>query len=262
MVAGSWGDTTSGLHALAALSMTLEHRNETGQGQHIDATMLTSVANVMGTAYLDYSANGHQAGPTGNRLPYPSAIIEGAFRCLGEERWLAIGVYTEDEWRSLCYAIDREDLFNNPRFESADDRLQLWQDLEFEIERWTLTRTAEDAMSVLPSAGIEAVVIENIHDMVESDEQLAHRGYYVDAWHPDRSVGTLKLDGVLPKFSKTPGEVRRAAHTIGEHNEYVFGEILGLSSKHMKKYQEDGVFFESDMHQYNVDKRSSGRKDC
>ena len=191
MVAGSWGDTTSGLHALAALSMTLEHRNETGQGQHIDATMLTSVANVMGTAYLDYSANGHQAGPTGNRLPYPSAIIEGAFRCLGEERWLAIGVYTEDEWRSLCYAIDREDLFNNPRFESADDRLQLWQDLEFEIERWTLTRTAEDAMSVLPSAGIEAVVIENIHDMVESDEQLAHRGYYVDAWHPDRSVGLL-----------------------------------------------------------------------
>ena len=134
-------------------------------------------------------------------------------------------------------------MLDDPRYASHGDRLQHWQELEIEVEEWTRRQTAEEAMIVLQDAGIEAAVIENIQDMMERDEQLAHRGYYVDAWHPDRSVGTLKLDGVVSKFSKTPGEIRRAAPTVGEHNEYVFGEILGLSTKRIKKYQEDGVFF-------------------
>lgn len=243
VVSGSWGDTTSGLHAAAALSIALEHRNRTGQGQRIDASMITSIASVMGPAYLDYTANGHEARPCGNRMPHLQAAVEGAFRCKGEDRWIAIGVYTEEEWISFCNAIGRPDLLEDPAFEKDCDRIQHWQELEEEVERWTQSLTAEDAMATLQAAGIGAAVVENIQDMMERDEQLEARGFYVDAWHPDRSVGTLRLDGVVTKFSKTPGEVRRAAPMVGEHNEYVFGEILGISGKRMKQYEEDGVFF-------------------
>jgi crotonobetainyl-CoA:carnitine CoA-transferase CaiB-like acyl-CoA transferase len=100
-----------------------------------------------------------------------------------------------------------------------------------------------EAMAALQEAGIGAAVIQNVEDLMERDEQLAYRGYYVDTWHPDRSVGTLRIDGIVPKFSDTPGEIRRAGPTIGEHNEYVFGEILGLSCKRLGDLQEDGVFF-------------------
>jgi crotonobetainyl-CoA:carnitine CoA-transferase CaiB-like acyl-CoA transferase len=98
-------------------------------------------------------------------------------------------------------------------------------------------------MAALQDVGIEAAVVENVQDLMERDDQLAQRGFYVDAKHPDESVGTLRMDGVVPKFSDTPGEVRRAAPTIGEHNEYVFGEILGLSSQRMIELQDAGVFF-------------------
>ncbi len=240
---GSWGDTTAGLHAAVALSAALEHRNRTGAGQHIDVTQLTAMASVMGTAYLEYTANGAEAGPGGNVLPHTSSFVEGAFRCQGEERWVAIGVHTEDEWRALCGAIGASSLITDPRFAAASDRIGNRSALEDVVERWTLQRTAEAAMATLQDAGIEAAVVENIQDMMERDEQLVHRGYYVDAKHPDESVGTLRMDGVVPKFSDTPGEVWRAAPTIGEHNEYVFGELLGLSTKRVSELQEAGVFF-------------------
>ncbi len=243
VVTGSWADTTTGLHAAAALCMALEHRNRTGQGQHIDVSMTTCIGNIMGSAYLEYAVNGSEPRANGNRLPYPAASVEGAFRCQGEERWVAIGVYTEDEWRALCRVIGRQELLEDSRFEAESDRVQHWQELEAEVTKWTLERCAEDAMKELQDAGIGAAVVENIQDLMEHDEQLKHRKYYVDAWHPDRSVGTLTLDGVVPKFSDTSGKVRRAAPTIGEHNEYVFGEILGISGRRLKELQQDGVFF-------------------
>jgi crotonobetainyl-CoA:carnitine CoA-transferase CaiB-like acyl-CoA transferase len=240
---GSWGDTTSGLQAATGVCAALEHRTETGLGQHVDTAMITCIANIMGSAYLEYNVNGREPRPGGNRLPHPVASVEGAFRCQGEERWVAIGVYTEEEWQALCEAQDRQDLLEDPRFAMASDRVCHWQELEREVEAWTRERAAEEAMAALQEAGIGAAVIQNVEDLMERDEQLAYRGYYVDTWHPDRSVGTLRIDGIVPKFSDTPGEIRRAGPTIGEHNEYVFGEILGLSCKRLGDLQEDGVFF-------------------
>jgi crotonobetainyl-CoA:carnitine CoA-transferase CaiB-like acyl-CoA transferase len=243
VVTGSWGDTTSGLHAAAALCAALERRNETGLGQRIDATMITSLASIMGTAYLDFSVNGREARANGNRLPHSDASVEGAYRCRGDERWVAIGVCTEAEWRALCRAMGREELAQDPRFAAVADRALNWRELEPEVEAWTRERTAEEAMAILQDAGIGAAVVENVQDLMERDEQLAHRGYYVDAWHPDPSVGSLRMDGVVPKLSGTPGEVRRAAPTVGEHNEYVLGEILGMSARRLAELREDQVFF-------------------
>ena len=67
-----------------------------------------------------------------------------------------------------------------------------------------MERSAEDAMAILQGAGIGAAVVENVQDLMEKDDQLKHRGYYADVWHPDPSVGTLRIDGVVPKFSEDP----------------------------------------------------------
>ncbi|HJO81816.1 MAG: CoA transferase [SAR202 cluster bacterium] len=243
VVAGSWGDTTTGLQGAAAVCMALEHRSETGQGQKIDGTQLTSTTHVMGSAFLEYTANGTVPHANGNRLPHTATSVEGAFPCQGEERWVAVGVHTEDEWRTFCATIERTDLLDDSRFAAISDRRENWQELEIEVERWTRARTAEDAATTLRAAGIESVVVENVVDMMEHDKQLAHRGYFVDAWHPDRSIGTLRTEGPVTKFSDTQGTIRRTAPLIGEHNEYVLGEVLGVSTNRMAELQEAGVFF-------------------
>ncbi len=243
VVTGAYGDTTSGLHAAAAILMALEYRNKTGLGQYIDASQLTSMAHVMGSAYLEYSANGVEPRANGNRLSHPAASVEGVFSCQGEERWVAVGVYTEDEWQALCVAIERPELLADPRFALVSNRVENWSELEAEVQKWTQQRTAEDAMDALQAAGIGASVVENIQDLMDRDEQMAHREHYVDAWHPDREVGTLRIEGIVPKFSAGNGEVRRAAPMIGEHNDYVFSEVLGLESGRMDELQEAGIFF-------------------
>ncbi|HAL46227.1 MAG: CoA transferase [SAR202 cluster bacterium] len=243
VVAGSWGDTTTGLQGAAAICMALEHRSETGEGQYIDGTQLTSTTHVMGSAFLEYTANGAEPQPNGNRLPHTSASVEGAFPCQGDERWVAIRVYTEEEWPVFCSAIERRDLLEDPRFALLSDRQENWRELEQEVKRWTKERSAEDAMAALQAVRIEAAVVENVVDMMVHDEQLKHRGYFVDAWHPDRSIGTLRTEGPVAKFSETQGEIRRTAPLIGEHNEYILGEILGVSTKRMQKLQDAGVFF-------------------
>ena len=243
VVAGAMGDTMAGLQGAAAICMALEHRNVTGQGQFIDSPQLTAVANVMGSAYLEYEANGREPRRNGNRLPHPEASVEGAFRCAGEERWVAVGVYTEAEWPIFCKAIDREDLLRDRRFALVSDRLHHWRELEEEVERWTLERSPEEAMACLQSVGIQAAVIENIQDMMERDPQLRERGFYVDAWHHDRSVGTLTIERGVTMFSDTPKSVVRGAPTIGEHNDYVLRELLGLPQNRIDELQEAGVFF-------------------
>ncbi len=243
VVTGAYGDTTSGLHAAAAILMALEYRNKTGQGQYIDASQLTSMAHVMGSAYLEYAANGNEPRANGNRLSHPAASVEGVFRCQGDDRWVAIGVYTDEEWQAVCQAIGRQDLLGDPRFKLVSDRVENWEALEAEVRKWTQDRTAEDVMDALQAAGIGAAVVQNIHDLMDHDEQMADREHYVDAWHPDREVGTLRMEGVVPKFSGSNGEVRRAAPMIGEHNDYVFSEVLGVGSGRMDELQEAGVFF-------------------
>ena len=243
VVAGAMGDTMAGLQGAAAICMALEHRNVTGRGQFIDSPQLTAMTHVMGSAYLEYEANGREPRPNGNRMPHPAAFVEGAFRCQGEERWVAIGVYTEEEWPLFCRAIERDDLLRDPRFAGVPDRLRHWRDLEQEVEGWTQERSAEEAMDILQEAGIQAVVIENIQDMMERDPQLKERGFYVDAWHHDRSIDTLTIERGVPRFSDTPKEVRRGAPVIGEHNEYVLGELLGLPQRRIDELQESGVFF-------------------
>jgi crotonobetainyl-CoA:carnitine CoA-transferase CaiB-like acyl-CoA transferase len=109
--------------------------------------------------------------------------------------------------------MERRDLPEDVRFALLSDRVRHWRQLEGEVEEWTSGRSAEEAMAVLQDAGVGAAVVENVRDLMERDEQLAHRGYYVDAWHTDRSVGTLRMDGIVPKFSDTPGERRPWAST-------------------------------------------------
>lgn len=219
-------------HTLIAILAALRHRNKTGEGQYIELAQIESAVAPLAPALMDYMANGRVQMRDGNRHPHASP--HGAFRCrdntfnnAAEDRWIAFGVFTDDHWRGLLDAMDNPSWAAAAKFATIGARKQHEDELEAHITEWTRERTAEDAMALLQAKGVPAGVVQNARDMLDSDEHLKARGYYVYLDHPE--AGRTAYDGPPFVLSKTPGALRSPAPLLGEHNDYVCREILGMS---------------------------------
>jgi crotonobetainyl-CoA:carnitine CoA-transferase CaiB-like acyl-CoA transferase len=156
--------------ALAMLS-ALHHRNVTGQGQSVDASQCEAGIFASGTAVLDWSANGREWRRNGNRSPFKQASPHGIFRCQGDDSWLAIACFDEDQWRSLSAVAGHTEWLNDPRFASLADRLEHQDDLESVINAWTVTRERYDLMIALQASGVPAGVCQTAADRCDRDPQ-------------------------------------------------------------------------------------------
>jgi crotonobetainyl-CoA:carnitine CoA-transferase CaiB-like acyl-CoA transferase len=218
-------------HTLVAILAALHHRKKTGKGQRIELAQLESSVAPLAPAIMDYTVNGRIETRRGNRLPH--AAPHGAFRCKDnewngqpEDRWCAIAVFDDAQWEGLAAAMGSPAWTKDERFGSHAGRKQREDEIDAHISEWTRERTAEDVMSALQSAGVPAGVVQNARDMLE-DEHLKARGYYVYLDHPE--AGRTAYDGPPFRLSKTPGVLRSPAPLLGEHNEIVCKQILGMS---------------------------------
>lgn len=219
-------------HTLVAILAALHHRTRTGKGQRIELAQIESSVAPLAPLIMEYTANGRVAGRRGNRLPH--AAPHGAFRCKDndfdgepEERWIAFGVFDDVQWRGLVDAMGSPPWASDVTFASHDSRKQHEDDLEAHVTAWTREHTPEALMVLLQSKGVPAGVVQNARDVLDADEHLKARGYYVYLDHPE--AGRTAYDGPPLRLSKTPGELRTPAPLLGEHNEYVCKEILGMN---------------------------------
>lgn len=211
-------------HAMAVVLAALHYRNKTGKGQFIELAQYESTVCYTGTALLEYTANNHIQEHWGGRLP--NAAPHGAYRCKGDDRWCVIAVFTEEEWNSFKKAIGNPAWANDKKFATLASRKKNEDELERMVNTWTETKDAREVMTLLQNAGVAAGVIQTGQDLLEFDEQLKLR-HYVKIEHPEAGVQTV--DGVRIKLSETPGRIQRPAPIMGEHNEYVFKKLLGMS---------------------------------
>jgi len=221
----SYGDPTAGLHAAYAVLASLYHREKTGEGQYIDMSQCESTMVLLGEGIMDYTMNGTQPPRSGNRVPKMSP--HGIFRCAGEDRWISIACGSDVEFAALCEAMGRRELADDARFRALADRKGHEDELETEIEAWTLTQDAFELRDRLQAKGVAAFPPMLNRELAE-DRHLNERGFFVEKEHPE--VGVRKHAGIPWRMSATACEVWRAAPTIGQDNEYVFGELLGFSS--------------------------------
>ncbi len=248
--------TSNPYHAVTAILSALHYRHRTGKGQFIELAQFESTVCWTETMILDYSANGHIQTAMRNRLPY--AAPHGVYRCLGEdrevdysampesvperrkkdERWCAIAVFTEEEWRAFCDVIGNPSWTRQERFATLDGRKANEDELDTLIEEWTVQRPPEEVMMLMQRAGVAAGVVQDGEDLLTRDPQLKERGYYVWLDHPE--AGTIAHDGLTFNLSATPGRISRAP-LLGEHNEHVYGEVLGLSEETINELIVDGV---------------------
>ncbi len=233
-----YGDPTAGLFAAFAVLAALHHRSKTGKGQYIDLSQWETLVVLMPEAVMEYTMNRRIRPRMGNRDDIMAP--HGCYRCQGERSWVSIAVGSEEEWQGLCEALGNPAWAREDRFSDAFRRWKNQDELDKLIEEWTLKHTDYEAMQILQGAGVAATPCVNNQQLVE-EPHLNQRGFFVEDDHPE--AGKRTIIGVPWKMSQTPGGVYRHAPLFGEHNEYVFGELLGLSSKEIATLAEEQVIY-------------------
>lgn len=219
---------------IAALGALL-YRKRTGKGQYLDLSQYEAGLSFLIPTILEYTANGGVPERDGNRCNY--AAPHGVYRCKGEDRWCAIGVFSDDEWKALSLVIGQP-WAKDPRFATLLGRKENEEELNKLIESWTINFDPEEVMMRLQKAGVRAGFVEDGRDM-HSDPQLLHRSHFQHLNHPE--MGVCAYDAPSFRLSKTPPHLGPAP-CLGEHNEIVYTQILGLSDEEFAQLLVEGVF--------------------
>jgi len=234
----AYTDPASGTLAVFAILAALFYRKRTGKGQYIDLAQWEATTALLPEFILDYTLNGRVAGPQGNQHPHMAP--HGCFRCRGEDAWISIAVQTDEEWGDFCKALGNPSWCQEECFASRESRPKHRQRLSERIEEWTIRHSAEEAARILQGAGIAAFPSYGIGDLLR-DPHLEMRGAKVVVDHP-KMKGEI-LYGLPWKFSRTPGSIRRRAPLLGEHNQYVFCELLGMGEEEVSRLAEEKVLY-------------------
>jgi len=219
-----------GYGAIAVLA-ALERRKRTGIGCTIDLSQYEAGLQFLTPTILEFAANGRIPGRAGNADAVASP--HGVYRCAGGDRWVALSVWDDAEWRAFNEATG----IDGPA--TAASRLNARADLDARIDAWTRTRERDEIVTLLRRAGLRVAPVLSISELF-SDPQLAHRGMWPALTHP--AIGEMHVMAPPFRLSGTPSRQERPGPTVGADNDHVFGEILGLSLDERRTLERDGVF--------------------
>jgi benzylsuccinate CoA-transferase BbsF subunit len=233
----AYPDALSALHGLFAVLCALEHRTCSGEGQLIDLSQYEVTVAALGAPFMDALANEREPARRGNRTP--EAAPQGCYPCAGEDRWCALSVRSDEEWRRLCFAIGCGRLAEDRRFASIAARIEHADEIDHEIREWTCTRDPYDVMRALQAVGVAAGVVQNVEDQLQRDPQLAAREFFERIEH--KTKGSVLATGIPLGLTGTPGRTNGSGAAIGEDNAYVFGRLLGMSEQEIAALVEAGA---------------------
>jgi benzylsuccinate CoA-transferase BbsF subunit len=235
-----YSDYNAGTNSAFAALAALIHRKRTGEGQYIEVAQIEALVACIGEAILDYQVTGKIPGLEGNR--HGQMAPHNNYLCQGDDKWVSIAVRTEDEWRKIVKVMADEPRLRDKRFAGLEGRLRHEEVLDGIISSWTIGRTAEEITRELQQAGVAAFPCMDIGDCFV-DPHYQEREVFIPIEHPvsgDEFIANLSW-----KMSETNGEVYRPAPLLGQHNQYVFGDILGLSQEEIARLEEKEVIQKS-----------------
>jgi benzylsuccinate CoA-transferase BbsF subunit len=233
-----WTDATQAMHGAFAIMAALYHRDRTGEGQYIDAAMLEGSANFLGEMVMGYTMNGVLGERMGNRDKIMAP--HDCYRCKGNDEWVAIAVGSQAEWKAFVNAIGSPEWAEKAEFKDELGRWQNQDELDRLVEEWTGNYHQYEVMEILQKAGVAAGVSLNVKDLV-TDPQLKARRFFVEIEHP--VIGRMTLPG-LPwrPEGKQKGNYSHPP-LLGEHNDHVFGDLLGLTGDEIASLREAKVIY-------------------
>ena len=239
----SYMDNMAAYYNSAALLMAIWNRRATRVGTEIDVAAVEVGVSLLGPVVLDVTVNDHTTQrpdyPTGNRLEHPQAAPHGVYPCAGEDRWVAIAVFNNDEWSALLTAMGSPEWASGPLFATQEGRFANQDLLDGHIAEWTAHYDPHTVMGRLQAHGVRAGAVQNPQDLNEVDPQLAWRGTFFEMDHP--VIGPARFEGFPASMSGQGPDHWRSAPLVGEDNAYVFGELLGVDKAEIDELAEAGV---------------------
>lgn len=226
-VENAFSDPYTGILAAFAIVAALRQRRVLGRGQYIELSQQEAVMPLMGPAFMDYVMNGRVAGPRGNEHPQAAASPHGVFRCRGDDRWVSIVCYRDDEWQSLLEAMRRPAGLMTGEYATAAQRIERIDHVHRAIEAWTQDLAVHEVVALLQQHGVAAAPVTTTADLA-TDPHFRARGTFVETDHPLGFRETIY--GAYVKMSRTEPEVRPGP-AVGQDNRHVFKELLGLSDE-------------------------------
>ena len=232
-------DYTAGEHTVFAVMAALMSRLSTGLGQFIDVSQAQTAAVTIPEALLDYVANGREPERIGNA----DLVLapHGCYPCKGVDRWIVIAVSEDGEWRSLCRVLGRFDWAEDYRLSSALGRTRHTEELDRILAEETGSWDAHRLMSALQAAGVAAGAVLDSKDLLFDPHLRERRFYEVVSHHPSTEMPPLPYAGRPWKLSGTPAGSPGAGPLMGEHNEFVLRELMGMSEGEIARLEEEGV---------------------
>lgn len=233
----SLGDTLAGMFAAQGALAALYRRSVTGEGQVVDAALTEACLAVQESTIPDYDVGGVVRGPSGTRLEgiAPSNIYPTA-----DGSWVVIAANQDTVFRRLCGAMGQPELATDERFADHVSRGRNQDAIDEIIAAWAAERQPAEIIATLSEAGVISGPINTVAEVV-TDPQLVSRGMIADHWD-ERIERYVKGPGVVPVLSETPGTIRSGGSlTPGQHNDEVYGELLGRSADELAALRAEGI---------------------
>lgn len=234
----AYADINAALHGAFAIQIALYHREIHRVGQHIEVAQIEALLSTMPEPVMMYSMTGTIPGTLGNSNPLMA--VHNNYPCKGDDKWVSIAILTDEEWEGLCRAIGRPAWTRDEDFADGYRRWVNRKALDRRIAEWTKTKTPNEVMEILQKEGVAAAPCEDTEDRF-FDPHFQARRILVEVEHP--STGVDWIPNVLCRLSETPGAIRRPAPRLGEHNGYVFHELLGLPQTEIERLIDEKVIF-------------------
>jgi crotonobetainyl-CoA:carnitine CoA-transferase CaiB-like acyl-CoA transferase len=230
----SIADLTAGMYCAYGVMLALRVKERTGEGQHVDISMLEGQLSLLGTSIANYFANGEIPRPMGTA--YPVVVPYQTFHT--KTRDLALAIAGQKIWQKFCPAIGRPELLQDPRYLSTTDRMNNRDTLISTLQEVFLTRTYEEWEPLLLKNDIPVGGINNLAQVVEHP-QVKSRGALVELQHP--KVGKIRAVRSPVRLSRTPARPKTAAPLHGEHTEEVLREVLEMGNDEIARLDQAGA---------------------
>lgn len=222
------------LNGVFAVLAALAERKTSGKGQLIDLSLQESLECAMEEALFEFTVNGQEPRQTG--AAHGFLAPQGVYRCIGEDSWVAITINTDEEWSALCKTVGNpmlaSDEYADPMYRSNHKN-----EIDRLIEEWTVKHDRHQAMHILQAAGVPAGACFDSKDL-SKDPHLNERGFF---WDLDLDIGFRRHIGAIMNLSETPATLRQLPPDLGQHNEYVLQELLGMSTQQVEHLKRERI---------------------
>ena len=230
----SIGDSLAATYACLGALMALESRHRTGKGQVVDSAIYEAVLAMMESTVPEYTVTGHIRERTGSILPKiaPSNVYptrDGSVLVAGNQ---------DSVWKRMATMMGVSELGDDPRYNSHVARGERQAELDGMIGEWTKQRTSKEVLELCEEHGVPAGNIYRAPEMLD-DPHFAAREAIVEVPHP--KYENFRMQNVAPKLSATPGGIEWVGPELGQHNEEIYGELLGMDSRAMADLAERGI---------------------